>query len=183
MRDPSILTLMIKKGRTLPAWMLFAGTALLTVVSTAGAAPPKAASQPPSQGNACDQKLITVQDVAGILRAPIVATTPAPGDPQSCVFKTANYTSVLVSLRPGQGNQTVETWAAGKKGSKALPLPGVGDKAVWVPDLQRVYATKNDLLCAITARTSDLGLRDASLEDLRKKLGTLCDKILAGAKP
>jgi hypothetical protein len=171
------------KGRNVQACMLFAGTALLATVSTAGAAPPVSNPKPASKGNACDQKLITVQDVAGLLRAPIVATTPAPGDPQSCVFKTANFTSILVSLRPGLGRQTVDTWAAGKKGSKALPLPGVGDKAVWVPDLQRVYATKNDLLCAVTARTSDLGLRDTSLEDLRQKLGALCGKILAGAKP
>jgi hypothetical protein len=158
--------------------MLFAAAALLANASTSGAAPP-----PASKGNACDQKLITVQDVAGLLRAPIVATTPAPGDPQSCVFKTASYTSILVSLRPGLGRQTVDTWAAGKGSSKALPLPGVGDKAVWVPDLQRVYATKNDLLCSITAKASELGLRDRSLEDLRKRLGALCDKILAGARP
>jgi hypothetical protein len=157
--------------------VLLAGTALLTLASIAAAAPPPAAKRSP-----CDQKLVSAQDAAGILRAPIVTTAPAAGDPQTCVFKTADYTSVAVSLRPGMGQQTVESWAAGKQGFAAKPLPGVGDKAVWVPDVQKVYATKGNLLCVADAKATFQGLYDPSLEALARKLGALCVKIFAGAK-
>jgi hypothetical protein len=157
--------------------VLLVGTALLTLVSIADAAPP-----PASKGSPCDQKLVSAQDVTGILRAPIVATSPAPGDPQTCIFRTADYTSVAVSLRPGMGEQTVESWAAGKQGFAARPLPGVGDKAVWVPDVQKVYATRNNLLCVADAKATFQGLRDPSLEALARKLGALCVKVFAGAK-
>jgi hypothetical protein len=165
-------------NRNLKSRALFAGVALLSIAAAAGAAPGSA-----PKGNACDQKLITVQDVSGILRAPITSTAPAPGDPQSCVFKTADYTSIAVALRPGKGKETVEGWAAGKMGSSTVPLPDVGDRAVWVPDLQRVYATKGDLLCAVSARTTGQGLADPSLETLRRKLGVICGKIFSGYKP
>jgi hypothetical protein len=160
--------------------IVLTGSALLTLASMASiaaAAPPR-----PAKGSPCDQKLVSAQDAAGILRSPITSTSPAAGDPQTCIFKTADYTSVAVSLRPGMGQQTVDSWAAGKQGFTARALPGVGDKAVWVPDVQKVYATKNNLLCVADAKANFQGLYDPSLEVLAKKLGALCVKIFAGAK-
>jgi hypothetical protein len=150
---------------------------ILSIASIAAAAPP-----PASKTSPCDQKLISAQDAAGILRAPITSTLPAAGDPQTCIFKTSDYTSIAVSLRPGMGQQTVDSWATGKQGFAARALPGVGDKAVWVPDVQKVYATKGNLLCVADAKATFQGLYDPSLEVLAKKLGALCVKILAGAK-
>src|ERR1700722_1257073 len=60
-----------------------------------------AASTP--AGNACDRKLVTTADAAEILGEPITSENTLAGDAQSCVFTTANFTTLTISLRPGLG--------------------------------------------------------------------------------
>ena len=101
----------------------------------------------------------------------------ADGDPQSCAFETAGFASVTISLRPGLGNATVDTWSSGRMPASATPLSGVGDGAVWAADLEEVIATKNNLLCDIGVT----GPPGAALPDkvVQKRLGDLCTKIFA----
>jgi hypothetical protein len=130
-------------------------------------------------GNACDRRLVTKDDVAGIFLEPIarVKSLAADGDAQSCAFETAGFASVTISLRPGLGNATVDTWASGRMPASATPLAGVGDRAVWSAQLEEVIATKNNMLCDIGVS----GPPGASPPDdvVRKRLGDLCNKIFA----
>jgi hypothetical protein len=130
-------------------------------------------------GNACDRKLLSVDDVAGIVGPPITGTSPLRGDPQTCYFDTATSESeggprIMVSLRPGLGKVTVDSYKAGKMNVPVAPLQGVGESAVWVEEAHEVDAQKNDLLCVAEAGGSAL----AAL-DLQKKLGALCNRIFA----
>lgn len=134
-----------------------------------GAAPVAAAPA----GNACDRKLITQADVAGLMSEPIASVGPLQGDPQSCQFKTTGFSSISVALRPGVGNGTVDIWLSGGMGSPAASLAGVGDRAAWSSQLKEVNATKNNLLCDIGA--TGPATRPATQE----KIGALCNKIFS----
>ena len=128
--------------------------------------------------SACDRHILKLEDVAGILSAPITGTKPLPGDAQSCEFSTASFPAITVSVRPGLGRTTVEAWATGKMPLTTSPLSGVGDAAVWQDSLHEVIAQKNALLCDIQVRGggSDLAVNSNALP---AALGALCNKIFA----
>ena len=131
-------------------------------------------------GTPCERKLVSVEDVAGILTEPITGTKPLNGDAQTCDFITATDAhggpGIRVSVREGLGKQTIEMLKAGKMNVEGTPLPGVGDEALFVKDLREVNATKNDTLC-------DVALSGSAVidhyTDLDKKLGVICTKIFA----
>jgi hypothetical protein len=127
-------------------------------------------------GNACDRKILTAADVTAILNAPITETRTIPGDPQSCKFATAGFTSITVTVRPGAGNTTVDTWLAGRMPLAAVPLAGVGERAAWVTDLTEVVATKANLLCDIQVQAGG-----GSKPGLQAAAGALCNKVFAAA--
>ena len=103
-------------------------------------------------GNACERKLITAQDAAVVLGTAVTATKTIPGDPQSCQFSTAGFSSVTISLRPGHGRAVLGTYTSGKMNDyeKSEPVSGIGDEAVRSLDINRIVARKDDLLCEIT---------------------------------
>jgi hypothetical protein len=127
-------------------------------------------------GSACDRKLVTPAQAADILGAAIVETKALAGDPQSCELRTAGSASVTVSLRPGLGDVTVQTWLDGRMPVSATPLAGVGDHAAWVTELSEVVATKGNLLCDI--QTSGAA---GSKTTVQQKVGALCNAIFASA--
>jgi len=131
-----------------------------------------AASTP--AGNACDRKLVTSADAAEILGEPVASEETLPGDAQSCVFSTAGFTTLTISLRPGLGRATVDTWATGKMPMPVTNVSGVGERAVWQSTLKEINAEKNNLLC-------DIGVVGAghSAGATPEKLGALCNKIFA----
>ena len=128
-------------------------------------------------GNACERKLITPEDAAAVLDAPVTATKTIPGDPQSCKFSTAGFSSVTISLRPGHGKAVLGTYTSGKMNDyeKSEPVSGIGDEAVRSLDLNRIVARKDDLLCEITGPGVARAAGDASVQ----KVGALCNKIFA----
>ncbi|MEP6549130.1 MAG: hypothetical protein ABJD53_16855 [Gammaproteobacteria bacterium] len=132
----------------------------------------RAAAEP-----ACEY-VLKIEDVAGLLNAPITATRRVSGDAQSCEFLTAGFPAITVSVRPGLGQSTVEAWTSGKMPLKVSPLTGIGDAAVWQESLHELIAEKNGLLCDIQVRGSadDLALGTQTLPDA---LGALCNKIFA----
>jgi hypothetical protein len=125
-------------------------------------------------GNACDRKLVTSDDAAEILGEPVASEKTLPGDEQSCVFTTAHFTTLTISLRPGLGRMTVDTWAAGKMPLPVTTVSGVGERAVWQSTLKEIIAEKNNLLC-------DVGVVGPghSSGATPEKLGALCNKIFA----
>ena len=144
-----------------------AGTAAQVSASAAAATP----------ASACDRKLLTTEDAAGILGAPVTVTKNIPGDAQSCAFKTAGFSSLTVSVRPGHGKAAVGMYTSGKMDEydKSVPLAGVGTEAVRSLSLDRVIARNDDLLCEITGP----GLANAADDGMARKLGALCNKIFA----
>jgi hypothetical protein len=128
-------------------------------------------------GNACDRKLITAQDVASLFNEPIATSKNTPGDPQSCEFNTAGFSSLTISVRPGHGMAAVGMYTSGKMNEfeKSAPLSGVGDAAVRSLLLNRIVARKGDLLCEVTAPGMAKGADDPAI----RTLGVLCNKIFA----
>ncbi len=76
--------------------------------------------------SACNRHLLEIEDVAGILNAPILGTQPLPGDAQSCEFVTASFATIIVSVRPSIGRTTLDAWATGKMPLKSGPFPRGG---------------------------------------------------------
>ncbi len=124
-------------------------------------------------GNACDRKLVTSADAAEILGEPVASEKALPGDAQSCAFTTADFTTLTISLRPGLGRVTVDTWAAGKMPVSVTNVSGVGERAVWQSTLKEINAEKNNLLCDIAVGPGH------SAGATPEKLGALCNKIFA----
>ena len=147
--------------------------------SGGGANSAKAAAGPSAvaPGNACERKLITAQDVAGLFSEPIAGSKNIPGDPQSCEFNTRGYSSLTISVRPGHGMAAVGMYTSGKMDEyeKSMPLTGVGDAAVRSLLLNRVVARKGDLLCEITGPGAAKGADDPAIHTL----GALCNRIFA----
>jgi hypothetical protein len=131
-----------------------------------------AASTP--AGNACDRKLVTSADAAEILGGPVASEKTLAGDAQSCVFTTANTTTLTISLRPGLGQVTVDTWAAGKMPMPVTPVSDVGEHAVWQSTLKEIIAEKSNVLCDIEVVGPGHGAGATP-----EKLGALCNKIFA----
>jgi len=130
-----------------------------------------AASAP--AGTACDRKLIVAADVAPLFDEAISGEKTIPGDKQSCEFDTVNFSSVQIAVRPGLGNVSVSMVKSGKTNQTVTPLAGVGDSAVWDPELREVDATKNDVLCVIGAQGP--AVKGATPQTI----GALCNKIFA----
>jgi len=128
-------------------------------------------------GNACERNLISAQDVAVLFNEPIAGTRNVPGDPQSCEFNTAGFSSLTVSVRPGHGLAAVGMYTSGKMNEfeKSAPLDGVGDSAVRSLLLDRVIARKGDLLCEVTGPGAAKKPDDPAI----RTLGMLCNKIVA----
>ena len=156
----------------LPVILAIAGCSKPASSSAANSAnTASAASAVTSAGaSACDRHLIGQADVQPLLTGPITAVKPLPSDPESCAFSTAGFSSITVTLRPGQGRQTLKSWHAGP----VTPLPGVGDDAVWEPDLKEVVASRGDTLCTVTAMGPEVTPATPQTE------GALCNKIFAG---
>lgn len=128
-----------------------------------------------ARGNACDRKLVSRDDVAGLLSEPIKSVEPLMGDAQSCQFISINDSTVTVSLRPGLGNETLAEIKSGRTDQTFTPLTGVGQQAVWNAVLKEVNASKDNLLCDIGVVGPAGGPATAD------KVGALCNKIFAAS--
>lgn len=162
---------------------------LCVVGACAKTAPNAAANAAASakSGTVCERKLLTPADVAGVLSAPVIGTKPLQGDPQTCYFVTGkkDYGSgeLRVTLRPGLGVATIATFTSGKMDAYVTwsPLAGVGDGAVWKPDLHEVSAQKDNVLCEVAP--SPMSMSDAFFHAgeaaQKQRLGALCNKVFA----
>jgi hypothetical protein len=151
------------------------------------AAPTGKAVPAVATGNACDRKLLRADDIAGILSQPVTGTKPLKGDAQTCYFITATADAggpeLMVTLRPGMGIATIGTFTSGHMNeyAKWKPVSGIGDEAVWLPDLHEINARKDNLLCDIHAEGMSEELRKGGETVQQQKLGALCNKIFAAS--
>jgi hypothetical protein len=138
------------------------------------ASPSAAAVASAPAGSPCDRKLITTADMAPLFSEPITSMKALPGDPQSCVFETAGFSSAHVSLRPGLGHMSIDMILSGKTNQTVTRLSGIGDRAVWDATLKEVDAEKNGALCEVGA------IGPATDGATAEKVGAICSKIFAG---
>src|SRR5580693_7894124 len=99
----------------LPLILVAAGCSKAAAPSDGNAptAPAAAASSSDGgAGGACGGHL-NQADVQPLLSGPITAVKPAPSDPDSCVFSTAGFSSITVTVRSTGGKQTLESWHKG----------------------------------------------------------------------
>jgi hypothetical protein len=135
-----------------------------------------ATGAPIAASSVCERHILKAKDVAGILRAPITQMKSLPGDAQSCELATDSFPAIVISVRPGVGRTTVDTWRTGKMPLASSPLSGIGDAAVWQETLHELVAQKNAVLCDIQIRGggADLAVNPTALP---AAVGALCNKI------
>ena len=136
-------------------------------------------------GTVCELKLLTGDDLTGIFDEPFTGTKPLPGDAQTCYFVTAEKHQLRVTLRPGHGRAAIGSFTSGRMNdyAKWQPLAGVGEEAVWKPDLTEVSARHGDVLCEIAPEAGGLflskNLKSADVTAKQQKFGALCNTIFA----
>ena len=136
-------------------------------------------------GNACDSKLLTADDLVGIFDEPIAGTKPLKGDAQTCYFTTSHDNKLRVTLRPGNGLAVIGSFTSGRMDAYAKwqPLAGVGEEAIWKPDLAEVSARNGDVLCEVAPEAGSMflakALKDADETIKQRKFGGLCNTIFA----
>ena len=126
----------------------------------------------------CETLVLKAADLDGLLQAPITHATALAGDGQSCAFLTTGFSAITISVRPGLGRASLDTWSAGKMPLAVTPVPDVGDAALWQDTLHEIIARKNDLLCDIQLRgvSDDIAV---AADALPGALGALCNRIFA----
>ena len=155
----------------LPLILVAAGCSKAAAPSDGNAPTAPAAATSSSDGGAggaCGGHL-NQADVQPLLSGPITAVKPAPSDPDSCVFSTAGFSSITVTVRSTGGKQTLESWHKGP----VTPVAGVGDDAVWEAGIQELVASRGDTLCTVSAMGSEVSAATAETE------GALCAKVFA----
>jgi hypothetical protein len=170
----------------LPLLLLTVGSVLAAGAGCAKTQPAAAASSAhlgsikPSRntGNACDRKLLTLDDASAVLADPATSAVAIPGDAQSCTLGGSG-SGLTVPSRAGLGRTTLAVWKSGKMPISGTPLSGVGDEAVWVESLHEVVAQKNNLLCDIALSGPPWGLKKGSTAEHQAAIGKLCNKIFS----
>ena len=129
--------------------------------------------------NVCSRHLITDADAAGVLAQPITTSGPLEFAPETCRFRTAGPAALTIRVGPGIGDASLNVWMSGRMASPSKPISGVGDRAVWVPGLNTMSATHNNLLCEI-----EMGAMAAnSTSDAQQeKMKALCNKVFAAVR-
>lgn len=135
---------------------------------------------PRSVASACRYRTgISADDVSSALNARTNAERTVLDDPQTCQFLIAGPATVDVSVRPGLGRVTVSSWIRGYMPLPAAPVAGIGDHAVWQPQLRELIAEQNDLLCDVTV---DVGQPKGNTDSVRGRAGALCTMVFASAR-
>ena len=158
----------------LPLTLIITGCSQSAAPSGGNAAlAPAGAAVTPTSGDASTAvgcHGLSQADVQPLLSGPITAVKPAPSDPDTCVFSTAGFSSISVTVRSSGGKDTLQSWHKGP----VTPVPGVGDDAVWEAGIQELVASKGDVLCTVSAMGSEVAAATATTES------AVCSKVFAG---
>jgi hypothetical protein len=183
------MTLSTGKTAALLIGTLCIATACSRSEPGAGTVAPAPAGKPASPGIAtgtvCEQKLLTPDDLSGIFDEPFTGSEALQGDAQTCSFTTAGNNKLHITLRPGGGRAVIGTFTSGHMDAYAKwqPLAGVGEEAIWKPDLDEVSARSGDVLCEVAPEAGGMflakALKGAGETAKQQKLGGLCNTIFA----
>jgi hypothetical protein len=150
-----------------------------TKTAAAATTRPSATADGNAPGNPCD--VITTADVSSILSAP--ATRKAGADSTSCMYQTQSRANVTISVAKGDAEKGAWTLATTYNATKS-PLTGVADEALYNPEGTTLIARRGDTSCRVDVvgydNASAMGdITKSRGEALARKLGALCNKLLA----
>lgn len=139
-----------------------------------------ACDAPSPVATACRHRIgVGAEDVSAALNTRTSEERSVRGDAQTCQFVISGPATVDVSVRPGMGRVTVSSWIRGRMPLAAAAVSGVGDYAVWQPQLGELIAEQNDLLCDVTMSADNT---NGSPNSVRDHAGALCTMVFASAR-
>jgi hypothetical protein len=126
------------------------------------------------------------RDVADILGSSGVGVKAVANNAEACRFEGPDDTGMVMALRSGDEVEPFWKLTVTQNNDRMLPMAGVGDEALRLPDGSEVMARKGALSCqadvvgmdAVLAKKSINGNRDR----LARKLGALCNKVFAARR-
>ena len=133
-----------------------------------------------AQKSGCATIRLSLGEVASAVGWPMTSSHDVPGDSLSCEFG-GGARRVQVSVRPTVGRVTVESWIEGHMPLHATAFAGVGDAAIWQPELHELIAEESDMLCDVSVTGSAADTEPASSRDVPRRLANLCRKLFAAA--
>jgi len=130
------------------------------------------------------RKVLSPDDVAGLMKPP-VTVSPFSGGVAWCHF--TNDLSGDITMMVGSGRNMEYFWNDANVPSdshKSVPLPGVGDKAVFEVDthagIPEIASRKGSVYCIVTYNGGTVdqfkAFKSVGGEELAKRLGALCNK-------
>ena len=133
------------------------------------------------------RKVLSPDDAAGLMKPP-VTVRPSPGGVAWCGF--TNDLSGDITMIVGSGKNIEVFWNDANvpyESHKSVPLPGVGDKAVFEVDthggIPEIASKKGSVYCIVTYNGGTVDQFKAFTgvggEKLAKRLGVLCNKSFA----
>ena len=135
---------------------------------------------PQARVSGCTTIGLTSGEVASAVGWPLTASRGVPGDSESCEFG-GGARHVQVSVRPAGGRLTVESWIEGRMPLHASAFAGVGDAAIWQPDLHELIAEEGDVLCDVSVTGRAIDSAPSSSRDVARRLANLCRTLFAVA--
>ncbi|MEP6494248.1 MAG: hypothetical protein ABJF01_16315 [bacterium] len=130
----------------------------------------------------CDARTPADRVISRALGVAVKRAGPLASDRQTCEFESANRMRLFVSVRPGMGRLTIDSWLNGRMPLEAAPFSGVGDRALWQPELGELLAERGDLLCDITVTERNGKRRVPLAANLAERLGVLCNSVFVAAR-
>jgi hypothetical protein len=121
-------------------------------------------------------------EVSRILGARVMSVRVVPGDSETCELRSGSSVRIYMSLRPGLGRLTLQSSIDGRMPLAAWSFAGVGDRAIWQPELNEVIAEQGDLLCDVAVARPAGRVAEPTRPSLPIRLGTLCNKVFASAR-
>lgn len=190
----------------LPVFTLLAAGFALAACSS-GSQRQNAAASPESSSsdtvpNVCAQ--LTKADVAPFFKVPIATVLPREnlsGPIAGCSYDTAvGRSGIDVTVVIGPQAQQVYAANATDDGKPAIPITGLGDKAVRRANDVWITAIKGDVMCSVSGKHGSPGARgtgeivgleqydtnddvpDAIAQPVAQRLATLCQKFFSAGR-
>lgn len=132
--------------------------------ATAAATPATGGGGGAAGAGVCD--LVTADELAGILGATAIKLAVLSGPPDTCDIQSGDGAPLAATvLMDGNGRMAFDAWAAG---AGTRDMPGLGDRAVFVPESQLLLVLVGDSVYSIAVFDDDSRSEDERVELMRQ---------------
>jgi hypothetical protein len=129
--------------------------------------------------NACLRD-VRLKDVAQILGSAAVVARPVESSAEACRFEGSNNTELVAELRSGEEVEPFWKLTITRNNDRMVPMAGVGDLALRLPDGSEVMARKGGFSCQAGVIGVETGGR---VDALARSLGGLCNRLFSALRP